>query len=70
VQTFFFRRTNMKRGRESPELDGSPALAPCCQTVDLFPVSDGETLHGANALRARFPELGIAMDMSVQLKVP
>jgi 2-hydroxy-4-carboxymuconate semialdehyde hemiacetal dehydrogenase len=42
-----------------------------CHTVDLFQWQTGETPEIANAVQGPIhPQLGIAMDMSIQLKVP
>jgi 2-hydroxy-4-carboxymuconate semialdehyde hemiacetal dehydrogenase len=42
-----------------------------CHTVDLFQYQTGETASVARAIQGPMhPELGIAMDMSIQMKVP
>jgi 2-hydroxy-4-carboxymuconate semialdehyde hemiacetal dehydrogenase len=53
----------------SPLVDRPPALAPRAHTVDLFAYQSGGTIVAANAVQGPIhPELGIAMDMSIQLK--
>lgn len=52
-------------------MDRSPALAPRCHTVDLFQWQTGEIADVAHAIQGPIhPTLGIAMDMSIALKVP
>src|SRR5712671_5906397 len=71
VQTFFFRRTNMNAEGKPRSWTDHLLWHHACHTVDLFQYQTGETAHRANALQGPIhPELGIAMDMSVQLKVP
>src|SRR5258708_35607045 len=71
VQTFFFRRTNMNAAGKPRSWTDHLLWHHACHTVDLFQYQTGEIAHRANALQGPVhPELGIAMDMSVQLKVP
>jgi 2-hydroxy-4-carboxymuconate semialdehyde hemiacetal dehydrogenase len=71
VQTFFFRRTNMNAVGKPRSWTDHLLWHHACHTVDLFQYQTGEIAHRANALQGPIhPELGIAMDMSVQLKVP
>ena len=71
VQTFFFRRTNMNAAGKPRSWTDHLLWHHACHTVDLFQYQTGELAHRANALQGPIhPELKIAMDMSVQLKVP
>jgi 2-hydroxy-4-carboxymuconate semialdehyde hemiacetal dehydrogenase len=71
VQTFFFRRTNMNAAGKPRSWTDHLLWHHACHTVDLFQYQTGETAHRANALQGPLhPELKIAMDMSIQLKVP
>jgi 2-hydroxy-4-carboxymuconate semialdehyde hemiacetal dehydrogenase len=71
VQTFFFRRTNMNAAGKPRSWTDHLLWHHACHTVDLFQYQTGETAHRANALEGpHHPDLKIAMDMSIQLKVP
>jgi len=71
VQTFFFRRTNMNAAGKPRSWTDHLLWHHACHTVDLFQYQTGEIASRANALQGPVhPELKIAMDMSVQLKVP
>jgi 2-hydroxy-4-carboxymuconate semialdehyde hemiacetal dehydrogenase len=71
VQTFFFRRTNMNAAGKPRSWTDHLLWHHACHTVDLFQYQTGQTAHRANALQGPMhPELKIAMDMSIQLKVP
>jgi 2-hydroxy-4-carboxymuconate semialdehyde hemiacetal dehydrogenase len=71
VQTFFFRRTNMNAAGKPRSWTDHLLWHHACHTVDLFQYQTGETAHRANALQGPIhPDLKIAMDMSIQLKVP
>ena len=71
VQTFFFRRTNMNAAGKPRSWTDHLLWHHACHTVDLFQYQTGETAHRANALQGPMhPELKIAMDMSIQFKVP
>jgi 2-hydroxy-4-carboxymuconate semialdehyde hemiacetal dehydrogenase len=71
VQTFFFRRTNMNAAGKPRSWTDHLLWHHACHTVDLFQYQTGEIAQRANALQGPIhPELKIAMDMSVQLKVP
>ncbi|MBW7849591.1 MAG: Gfo/Idh/MocA family oxidoreductase [Rhodospirillales bacterium] len=71
VQTYFFRRSNMNAlGRPRTWTDHL-LWHHACHTVDLFQYQAGETASRAFALQGPMhPELGIAMDMSIGMKVP
>ncbi|HEX4277637.1 MAG TPA: Gfo/Idh/MocA family oxidoreductase [Bryobacteraceae bacterium] len=71
VQTFFFRRTNMNAAGKPRSWTDHLLWHHACHTVDLFQYQTGEIAHRANALQGPIhPELKIAMDMSIQLKIP
>jgi 2-hydroxy-4-carboxymuconate semialdehyde hemiacetal dehydrogenase len=71
VQTFFFRRTNMNAAGKPRSWTDHLLWHHACHTVDLFQYQTGEIAHRANGLQGPIhPELNIAMDMSIQLKVP
>lgn len=71
VQTFFFRRTNMNAAGKPRSWTDHLLWHHACHTVDLFQYQTGQTAHRANALQGPMhPDLKIAMDMSIQLKVP
>jgi 2-hydroxy-4-carboxymuconate semialdehyde hemiacetal dehydrogenase len=71
VQTFFFRRTNMNALGKPRTWTDHLLWHHSCHTVDLFTYQTGEEAHIVQALEGPpHPELGIAMDMSIGLKVP
>ena len=71
VQTYFFRRTNMNAAGQPRSWTDHLLWHHACHTVDLFMHQTGEQPDVANAIQGPLhPELGIAMDMSIQLKVP
>ena len=71
VQTYFFRRTNMNAAGQPRTWTDHLLWHHACHTVDLFQWQTGEEPVLANAIQGPLhPELGIAMDMSIQLKVP
>lgn len=71
VQTFFFRRTNMNAAGQPRSWTDHLLWHHACHTVDLFQHQTGETASQARALQGPLhPELGIAMDMSIGLRVP
>jgi len=71
VQTYFFRRTNMNAAGQPRSWTDHLLWHHACHTVDLFMHQTGEQPVIANAIQGPMhPELGIAMDMSIQLKVP
>jgi len=70
VQTYFFAH-QYERSRQAAQLDRSFAVAHACHTVDLFAYQTGENISQCYALEGpHHPELKIAMDMSIGLKVP
>ncbi len=69
VQTFFFRRTNMNALGQPRSWTDHLLWHHAAHTVDLFAYQTGGSIVAANALQGPIhPELGIAMDMSIQLK--
>jgi 2-hydroxy-4-carboxymuconate semialdehyde hemiacetal dehydrogenase len=68
VQTFFFRRRNINALGQPRSWTDHLLWHHAAHTVDLFAWQTGEII-AANALQGPIhPELGIAMDMSIQLK--
>lgn len=69
VQTYFFRRTNMNALGQPRSWTDHLLWHHAAHTVDLFAYQCGSPVVQANALQGPMhPELGIAMDMSIQLK--
>ncbi len=68
VQTYFFRRKNINAKGEARSWTDHLLWHHAAHTVDLFAYQAGPIV-AANALEGPIhPELGIAMDMSIQLK--
>jgi 2-hydroxy-4-carboxymuconate semialdehyde hemiacetal dehydrogenase len=71
VQTYFFRRTNMNAAGKPRSWTDHLLWHHACHTVDLFQYQTGQTVSVARAIQGPMhPELKIAMDMSIQMKVP
>jgi 2-hydroxy-4-carboxymuconate semialdehyde hemiacetal dehydrogenase len=69
VQTYFFRRTNMNALGQPRSWTDHLLWHHAAHTVDLFAYQAGGEIVAANALQGPIhPALGIAMDMSIQLK--
>ncbi|MGO4105531.1 Gfo/Idh/MocA family oxidoreductase [Leifsonia sp. YAF41] len=69
VQTYFFRRTNTNALGKPRSWTDHLLWHHAAHTVDLFQYQTGEKVVQANAIQGpKHPELGIAMDMSIQLK--
>ena len=69
VQTFFFRRTNMNALGQPRSWTDHLLWHHAAHTVDLFQYQTGQQVVAANAIQGpTHPTLGIAMDMSIQLK--
>jgi 2-hydroxy-4-carboxymuconate semialdehyde hemiacetal dehydrogenase len=69
VQTYFFRRTNMNALGQPRSWTDHLLWHHAAHTVDLFQYQTGERVTVANAVQGpAHPELGIAMDMSIQLR--
>lgn len=68
VQTYFFRRSNMNALGQPRSWTDHLLWHHAAHTVDLFQYQTGEKIVKANAIQGpKHPELGIAMDMSIQL---
>lgn len=71
VQTYFFRRSNKNALGKPRSWTDHLLWHHACHTVDLFQYQTGERAHKLQALEGPVhPELGIAMDMSIGMKVP
>jgi 2-hydroxy-4-carboxymuconate semialdehyde hemiacetal dehydrogenase len=71
VETYFFRRTNMNAAGQPRTWTDHLLWHHACHTVDMFLYQTGEEPSVEHAIQGPIhPELGIAMDMSIQLKVP
>lgn len=71
VQTYFFRRTNTNAKGEPRSWTDHLLWHHACHTVDLFQYQTNEQASDYFALQGPLhPELGIAMDMSIGMKVP
>ncbi len=69
VQTYFFRRTNMNALGQARSWTDHLLWHHAAHTVDLFAYQAGSPIVKANAIQGPIhPTLGIAMDMSIQLK--
>ena len=69
VQTYFFRRTNTNALGQPRSWTDHLLWHHAAHTVDLFAYQVGSPIVQANAIQGPLhPELGIAMDMSIQLK--
>jgi 2-hydroxy-4-carboxymuconate semialdehyde hemiacetal dehydrogenase len=69
VQTYFFRRSNMNALGQPRSWTDHLLWHHAAHTVDLFAWQTGGDIVQANALQGPIhPTLGIAMDMSIQLK--
>jgi 2-hydroxy-4-carboxymuconate semialdehyde hemiacetal dehydrogenase len=71
VQTYFFRRTNMNALGKPRSWTDHLLWHHACHTVDLFAYQTGQAASQAYAVQGPMhPQLGIAMDMGILLKVP
>lgn len=69
VQTYFFRRTNTNALGQARSWTDHLLWHHAAHTVDLFAYQCGSPIVQANAVQGPIhPALGIAMDMSIQLK--
>jgi 2-hydroxy-4-carboxymuconate semialdehyde hemiacetal dehydrogenase len=69
VQTYFFRRTNINALGQPRSWTDHLLWHHAAHTIDLFAYQTGGTIQQANAVQGPMhPQLGIAMDMSIQLK--
>ena len=71
VQTYFFRRKNINLEGKPRSWTDHLLWHHACHTVDLFQYQTGETASDVFALEGpHHPELRIAMDMCIGMKVP
>ncbi|HTW23654.1 MAG TPA: Gfo/Idh/MocA family oxidoreductase [Candidatus Baltobacteraceae bacterium] len=71
VQTYFFRRTNMNAAGKPRSWTDHLLWHHACHTVDLFQYQTGELVSECYAVQGPMhPELKIAMDMGILMKVP
>jgi 2-hydroxy-4-carboxymuconate semialdehyde hemiacetal dehydrogenase len=71
VQTYFFRRKNLNALGEPRSWTDNLLWHHAAHTVDLFQYQTGEDIQIASAVQGPVhPELGIPMDMSIQLRTP
>jgi 2-hydroxy-4-carboxymuconate semialdehyde hemiacetal dehydrogenase len=71
VQTYFFRRTNMNAAGNPRSWTDHLLWHHACHTVDLFQYQTGELVSDCYAIQGPFhPQLGIAMDIGIVMKVP
>ncbi|MFT3872949.1 MAG: Gfo/Idh/MocA family oxidoreductase [Nocardioides sp.] len=69
VQTYFFRRKNLNALGQPRSWTDHLLWHHAAHTVDLFAYQTGSPIVQANAIQGPIhPELGIAMDMSIQLR--
>ena len=69
VQTYFFRRKNINAAGEPRSWTDHLLWHHAAHTVDLFAYQAGERIVQVKGIEGpRHPELGIAMDMSIQMK--
>lgn len=69
VETYFFRRKNLNALGEPRSWTDHLLWHHAAHTIDLFQYQTGEKVVSAHAVQGPpHPELGIAMDMSIQLK--
>jgi len=69
VETFFFRRKNMNAKGEARSWTDHLLWHHSAHTIDIFQYMTGAKVIAANVLQGpKHPALGIAMDMSIQMK--
>jgi len=69
VQTYFFRRTNMNALGQPRSWTDHLLWHHAAHTIDLFAYQTRSSISAAHAIQGPIhPKLGIAMDMSIQLK--
>ncbi len=69
VETYFFRRKNINAKGEPRSWTDHLLWHHAAHTVDLFQYQTGQKVVDANGLQGPIhPELGIAMDLSIQMK--
>ena len=71
VQTYFFRRTNTNAEGKPRSWTDHLLWHHACHTVDLFQYQTGQVANEVLAMQGPMhPQLGIAMDMNIGMKVP
>jgi 2-hydroxy-4-carboxymuconate semialdehyde hemiacetal dehydrogenase len=71
VQTYFLRRTNMNAAGQPRSWTDHLLWHHACHTVDLFQYQTGELVSDCYAVEGPMhPELKIAMDLGIVMKVP
>jgi len=71
VQTYFFRRQNINAAGKPRSWTDHLLWHHSAHTIDLFQYQTGESATQVTAMQGPIhPELGIAMDMNIGLKVP
>ena len=71
AETYFFRRTNMNAAGQPRSWVDHLLWHHACHTIDLFQYQTSEEISVARGVQGPMhPELGIAMDMAIQAKVP
>ncbi len=71
VQTYFFRRSNMNAAGKPRSWTDHLLWHHACHTVDLFQYQTGQTVSDCYAVQGPpHPQLKIAMDMGIIMKVP
>ncbi len=69
IETYFFRRKNINAKGEPRSWTDHLLWHHSAHSIDLFQYMTGSKVVAANALQGpRHPDLGIAMDMSIQMK--
>ena len=69
IETYFFRRKNMNAKGEPRSWTDHLLWHHSAHSIDIFQYMTGSKVIAANALQGpKHPELGIAMDMSIQMK--
>ncbi|WOF42278.1 Gfo/Idh/MocA family oxidoreductase [Sphingopyxis indica] len=69
IETFFFRRKNMNAKGQPRSWTDHLLWHHSAHSIDIFQYMTGSRVVAANVLQGpKHPELGIAMDMSIQLK--
>ena len=70
VQTYFLRRTNINAKGEARSWTDHLLWHHACHTVDLFQYQTGQAVSQVQAMQGPIdPNLGIALDMSIGIKV-
>jgi len=71
VQTYFFRRTNTNAEGKPRSWTDHLLWHHACHTVDLFQYQTGQVASDVMAMQGPMhPQLGIAMDMNIGMRVP